>query len=514
MERTLFSHGTVHTLDAAAPQASWVLVESGRVLQVGRGEPMAGSAVRHVDLGGRTLVPGFTDAHVHLTWIATSFLGPDLTAASGVTEVLDAVERWQGGGRGPQGDWIVGDGFDETPWKEKRLPSRDELDAIEPRRPVLVKRVCGHIGVVNSKALEALPPGAHTDRDSGRIAETDLWSLNDRLRPGPGDLQAVLPRIVETLQAHGITAVHDVTSTEMLQALQAQNRAGRFDMRVTCSLPADQLAALESSGVQCGLGDARLRVLGIKVFVDGSLGAHTAFLRQPYSDAPKTRGVALYSLQDLEQLLERGERAGLQLMVHAIGDAALELLLDCFPTRVGRGNSLRHRLEHIEVTPPDLVQRLAASGLWACVQPNFAGRWSQPGGMNEQRLGKRLAHCNAYRTLHEAGVPFGFGSDCMPLGPLFGLQSAVEHPDVAQRLDPATALAAYTKEAAHLVHAETEHGQIRPGMAADFAVLSADPLTEGPWPDVRVDATIVAGRPVFVRPGSPLEKALEAFQRP
>jgi predicted amidohydrolase YtcJ len=132
--------------------------------------------------------------------------------------------------------------------------------------------------------------------------------------------------------------------------------------------------------------------------------------------------------------------------------------------------------------------------------------------MNEQRLGPRLAHCNAYASLHEAGVPFGFGSDCMPLGPLFGLQSAVRHPDAAQRLDPAVALAAYTTGAARLVHADREQGQIRAGMAADFAVLSADPLDPVVPEDLRVDATFSGGRPVFVRPES-LQMAPEGPER-
>lgn len=513
MGRTLYDNGTIHTLDPASPRATWVLVQSGRVLRVGRGEPQTGGSDRRVDLEGRTLVPGFTDAHVHLTWIATSFLGPDLSAVADVDGVLEAVGAWREAGRGPQAEWVVGDGFDETTWADKRLPSREELDTAEARRPVLVKRVCGHVGVVNSKALEQLPPGPHTDRESGRIAETDLWGLNDRLRPGAEDLVGVLPRIQARIHAHGITAVHDVTSAEMLRALQQQNRAGELHLRVSCSLPADRLEALAASGVQCGLGNASLRLLGIKVFVDGSLGAHTAFLCQPYSDAPETRGVALYSREELQMLLDGADRAGLQLMVHAIGDAALELLLDCVPERVRRDNPLRHRLEHIEVTPPDLVGRLAASSLYACLQPNFAGRWSQPGGMNEQRLGQRLAHCNAYRSLLEAGVPFGFGSDCMPLGPVFGLRSAVQHPDAAQRLDPVAALEAYTTAAARLVHAEGEHGQIREGMAADFALLSADPLDSPKWDALQVDATVVAGRIVFDRAGC-FQTASEARARP
>ncbi len=492
----LFENGVVRTLDPANPVGSWVLVEGEKVLRVGRGQPLVASAVERIDLGGRALVPGFTDAHVHLTWIATSFMGPDLSGSKNVESVLAAVQAWQGEGRGEDDDWIAGDGFDESTWNDKRLPTRREIDAVETRRPVLVRRVCGHVGVLNSQALARLPHGAHTNSDTGRIAETDLWTLNDRLRPSPERLARVLPRVFGLLHGHGITAVHDVISAEMLRALQMQRDRGLLPLRVSCSLPADRLDAVRACGLQSGFGDEWLRVLGIKVFVDGSLGARTAWLREPYSDDPSTRGTPLYSREDLTTLIEASDAAGAQLMIHAIGDAAIERVLDCMPPRIATDNPLRHRLEHVEVTPPDLVTRLAASGLHACVQPNFAGRWSQPGGMNEQRLGPRLPHCNAYRALGDAGVPLGFGSDCMPLGALDGLRAAVRHPDAAQRLDPLQALDLYTRAAAFLRRAETVHGQIRPGMAADFALLSHDPGTEAGLARAGVEATFLGGSEV------------------
>jgi hypothetical protein len=151
------------------------------------------------------------------------------------------------------------------------------------------------------------------------------------------------------------------------------------------------------------------------------------------------------------------------------------------------------------VTPPDLVARLAKSGLWGCVQPNFAGRWSQPGGMNAQRLGSRLSHCNAYRSLQDAGVRLAFGSDCMPLGPAFGLHSAVHHPLESQRFDPRTALDLYTAAAAELVRAEAIHGRIAPGLEADFAVLSEDPQAAPDLRRLQIDATFLAGREVYTR---------------
>ena len=504
---TIFHGGTVLTCDAESRTADWVWVREGRVAALGGGPPPDVDAAR-VHLEGRTLIPSFCDAHLHLSWLATSLSGPDLSTCAHRDELVHAIASWQKPGRGPDGSWIVGHGFDESTWADKRLPTRAELDLVQPGRPVVAMRACGHVGILNSAGLRGVPPGAHTDLATGRLAEDDLYAINDRLRPTPRDLAAALPRIAAHLHAHGITAVHDVASPEMLAALQQVRSANELAFRVTCSIPSRYLdddlrivsgAAPEVAGFDLAgphADDDFLRVLGVKLFLDGSLGAHTAWLRQPYTDAPETRGTPLFTPAELRSIVQRANDRGLQLMVHAIGDAALDLALDALEPVTAGGNPLRHRLEHVEVTPPDLVARLARSGVWVCAQPNFAARWSQPGGMNEQRLGARLAHCNAYRTLVDAGLPLGFGSDTMPLGPALGLRGACCNPVEAERLAPAAALRAYTAMAAALVHGEHRQGRIAPGLAADFAVLDRDPRTiQGPG-DLRVVATYLAGRRV------------------
>jgi predicted amidohydrolase YtcJ len=418
-----------------------------------------------------------------------------------VASVLAAVAAWSGRGRGPDDAWIVGTGFDETAWADKRLPTRAELDRIHPHRPVLLQRVCGHVGVANTIALGFATDGPHTDRTSGRLAEDDLYVLNDVVRPTAGEFAAVLPDVVALLHRHGITAVHDVSSPEMVQALAQRSDPG---VRATCSIPARYVtdarqpattlaayfAARGLDHLPLGGPDAPFQVLGLKVFVDGSLGARTACLRAPYADAPATHGSALYAPAELHALLRDADAAGLQLMVHAIGDAGLDRALDALRPLVAGGNPLRHRIEHAEVTPPDVVARLAESGLWACLQPNFAARWSQPGGMNEQRLGARLRHCNAYRTLFDRRIPIAFGSDCMPLGPLYGLHGAVHHPLESERLAPAVAWRLYTQASRALA------GDA-PG--ADFVVVNENPFAGGDWERLRVEATIRRGRVVWTR---------------
>ena len=291
----------------------------------------------------------------------------------------------------------------------------------------------------------------------------------------------------------------------MLHAFGIAAAQRTLDIGVTASIPARSLrfaampgaaprgaaAFLAQHGqpqLDAGGPDQAFEVLGVKVFVDGSLGARTACLRHPYADAATTCGTALYGAAELETLARVVDAAGLQLMVHAIGDAALDRALDALEPLVRDGNPFKHRLEHVEVTPPDVVDRLARSGLWVCAQPNFAGRWSQPGGLNEQRLGSRLTQCNLYRTLYAAGIPMAFGSDCMPLGPLFGLRSAMQHPLAAERLDAATALALYSTAARTLAG----RGDAGARAGRDWVVLEGD--------FDRVAATYRGTRRVFAAP--------------
>jgi predicted amidohydrolase YtcJ len=536
MERSFLFHGGRVHQGAGRTPADWALVKDGVVHSVGQGAAPAAPGASPWDLRGAALLPAFCDAHVHLAWIATSFLGCDLGAAQSAEELLAALAAWSGPGRGPRGEWRVGYGFDESGWKQARLPTRAELDAVAGARPALVQRVCGHVGVVNSAALAQLRPGSHTDAASGRLAEDDLYAVNDLLRPGPELLAEALPRVVATLHQHGITAVQDVSSPEMLAALQ---KVGALGLQVTCAMPTRFLHSPVGRG-SAARGDSEAyfaarglagmplgenqnpRVLGLKLFLDGSLGARTAYLREPYTDAPEMRGAALFGREELAALAGEADAAGLQLMVHAIGDAALDRALEVLTPLVRGGNPLRHRIEHAEVTPEDLVRRLAMSGVHVCAQPNFARRWSGPRGMNEQRLGPRLGHCNAYRALQEGGVQLAFGSDCMPLGPLFGVRGAVLHPVAAERLDAARALDLYSVASRALVSGETPLWGIVPGGAADLVVLDPDPMGLGrglpgggassvppvsnsdssdPWDRVRVAATFVAGRLVHTAAG-------------
>ena len=281
--RVLVTGGPIHTPDSTPSSVDWLLAAGGRVEAVGMGTPPTVEVGEHLDLRGRHLVPGFCDAHVHLTWIATASRSCDLSAALDLRAALEMLSGYQGLGRGPEGEWLVGFGFDESLWPDSELPSRAQLDAIGHHRPILLQRVCGHVGVVNSAALARLTPGPHTQVATGRIAEDDLYAVNDLLRPTIEDLQGALPDVESTLFSHGITAVHDVASPAMFAALCGYGELWR--VHASCSIPARYLDAAALVGNARNPGEffaaARFettpldanaswpRVLGVKLFLDG-----------------------------------------------------------------------------------------------------------------------------------------------------------------------------------------------------------------------------------------------------
>ena len=222
-----------------------------------------------------------------------------------------------------------------------------------------------------------------------------------------------------------------------------------------------------------------LMLAGVKTFLDGSLGARTAALSEPYADDvdnPENRGMLLHEAGALEEVIRGAEATGLQVSLHAIGDRAVEAALDAFEAAAGHGNPLRHRIEHLEYATPKQLDRMKDLRVVASMQPNFIVQWSNPGGMNEQRLGPQRAQASeALRDVWSRGIPLAFGSDNMPFGPLYGLQGAVHHPVEDQQLPPMVAMRAYTAGSAWAVHADRWLGTIEPGKAADMAILASDP---------------------------------------
>ncbi len=507
----LIVRGRIITMDPDRPVGRAMAVSGDRILAVGteaQAERWRGRGTKTWAVPpGHIVVPGFIDAHAHVALDAWRRTWVPLGECKSHEEV---VERLRARAiKTPVERWIVGRGWDESTWPERRYLTRNDLDRASTRHPVLANRVDGHMCSVNSVVLRRLRFRAGdvgVETRSGRptgVLKEDAASRARQAIPHPSDEQRaeLLAGMIAYLHSLGITSVHDMASDAHIRAYQLLRRQGRLTARAYLMPYADRLDALVASGLRTGFGDAWLRLGAIKVFADGSFGARTAALHKPYADDPHRRGQLIRPPRELAALLARVHEAGFRLAVHAIGDRAVDVVLDAYERILDEDprEDHRHRMEHLELTSEDALDRVADLGVLPSMQPNFVARWSHPGGMYEARLGpSRLRQNNLYRQLVRRGARVAFGSDGMPYGPLYGMRGAIEAPFPAQRLRFQEALRCYTINGAFAAFEEDDKGSLAQGKLADFVVVSGTP---GPrrGSRVRVVATVVGGRLVYGR---------------
>ncbi len=506
----LLEHAHVITLDPSRPRATAVLCRDGLIEAVGDSEDldkMTREGDARFDCGDLTLVPGFIDSHCHFLSMGLSEQRVDLSPVRERAELVLALQLRAGDTR--EGDWVYGVDFDETKWRgDRSLPTRETLDdLVSDSHPVVARRVCGHIAVANTMALSRIgDEWEDVDRETGLLLEDVVLRLGEVV--GVTDEEARGAIALATKRAHeaGVTSVVDMADLRTLRTYRELDDRGMLGVRVFCKVQARDVADLTTGDVPSAGDDRMLRLAGVKAFLDGSLGARTAALSQPYSDDPhdpENRGMLLYGPGELEALVRGAEATGLQVSLHAIGDRAVEAALDAFEAAAAPGNPLRHRIEHLEYATPQQLDRMKDLRVVASMQPNFIVQWSNPGGMNEQRLGPdRARGSEALRDVWSRGIPLAFGSDNMPFGPLYGLQGAVHHSVEDQQLPPMVALRAYTDGSAWAVHAERWLGTIEEGKAADMVLLDSDPDESMDLRRVQPLATVLAGRLVHVDSGA------------
>jgi len=509
--------GRIHTLDARDRVVRALATRGGRIVEVGRDADVLrwrGSRTEVVDLEGRFACPGFIDCHTHFAKRALGITRVDLHGAASLGELLARLKRQRR--RTPRGEWVLGRGWDESTWDEKRFPTREDLDAAVPDRPVKASRVDGHSCVVNTLGWETLGipkdfPGVVLDaagRPTGVLKEHAYEETLDRIVDPPERYREALPRMEREAQRLGVTTVCDFVDPKDMAAYTERRRAGRLRVRVVAAMWVRHLEAMELAGMHAGIGDEWLKVQGVKMYGDGSIGSRTAAMRRPYRDDPGNRGQMNMGADEMVETVARARVMGLQVCVHAIGDRGVEEVIGAYE-RAAKAATLatfrgeRHRVEHCELVTKDGIRRMKRLGLVASMQPNFVGQWSRKGALYDQRIGGRWhGRDNPMRWLLDGGVPVVFGSDNMPFGPLYGIASAVGAPSAAQRLTPREALAAYTRDAAWALREEASRGTLEVGKLADVVVLDGDPLRRserldriGPW------ATVVGGRMPFKQRG-------------
>lgn len=505
----------VVTMNPDQPVAETLAVTCGRILSIGDDKALAAlaqEAGQVVDLRGRTVVPGFIDSHAHLAEMGVRLLHLDLGGAKSAEEALAMVQSQVA--KTTPGQLVIGYNWDESSWPTRRYLTKAELDQVAPRNPVVLVRVCGHLAAVNTLALRRLAvdrthPGVDKDAQTGEPTGVlrDIPVDPRSLQPEEQQASQVLVAACRHANSLGVTSVHENLYLRQLPFVREYlqlRRAGQLSVRVYCNLEAKMLDQLAGLGLSSGLGDEYFRLGGLKAFADGSFGAQTAALSRPYHDKPDADGLLMSSDEDYRFLLETANRLGQQVNTHAIGDRAIDFVLRCHQKAGGKEQAerLRHSIIHAEFLTAPLLKRAKQLGLMLLMQPNFVHRWGLPGGMYEQRLGaKRAQRLNNFRSVLDTGVRLAFGSDCMPMDPLYGIYSAATHPNPATRIMVEEALRCYTVEAAYASFEEAEKGSLAVGKLADFVVLSHDPLAMDPAAlgKVVVEQTYVGGTCVYSR---------------
>lgn len=526
-DETLLLNGVIHTLTPRQPRAEAMYIVAGRIRTLGRNDAMRALASPHahqVDLGGRAVLPGFHDAHVHLLWHGLSLLEVQL---AGATSLEQALERIAEGARNLQpGQWLRGRGWDHNTWPGARRPSRHDLDRLLPTVPAMFDSKDGHSIWVNSAALAQAgitsqtpdPPGGQVLRDAQDEPSGILTENAQRLveaaapRPDAATWRRAATLALADAARLGVTAVHNCEGPDSLGTLQQLEAEGALTLRVWHLIAHSALDAALQVGLRTGFGSEWLRVGHLKLFADGALGSGTAEMLAPYEGRADDYGVAAADTEALYDAVRRAAQGGIATAIHAIGDRANRRALDVFArvAREGLSAGLRQRIEHAQLVAPEDWPRFAALGVIASMQPIHA---TQDMDMAKRQWGQRARYGYAWRSLQSAGATLALGTDCPveAMDPLANLYAAVtrRRPDgqpaegwhAEQRLTLPEALRAYAHGGAWASYQEDCLGALAPDMRADLIVLSQDILSLPPEAllETRVEMTMVGGRIVYTQ---------------
>jgi predicted amidohydrolase YtcJ len=496
-----------------------VVGDDGKVVQLihPADEKRLANITGRVDGGGRTLLPGLIDAHGHVLGLGFSALQLDLVGTSSLEDLKQRLRAYAAAH--PDARWIIGRGWNQELWPDKRFPTAADLDTVAPDRPVVLERVDGHALVANSAAMKAAGVTPETEAPSGGRIEKGLFVdaamelVNKAVPPPtPAELDQALAKAQDILLSYGVTGVGSMsTALGDWNAMKRAGEAGQLNVRLV--VYADELKLLPQvpHPTEWLYGD-RLRMVGIKFYDDGALGSRGAWLKQPYADKPDTRGLQFHSDAELFDLTKRAAEAGFQVATHAIGDAANAQVISIYE-KLGQycAKNCRWRIEHAQIVDPADIARIGRGGMIASMQPTHQ---TSDRLMAEKRLGpERLAGAYAWRSISKSGATLAFGSD-FPVespNPFPGLAAAISRQDMngqppggwipSERLTLAQALDAFTRGAAYAGFAEDKVGSLEPGKWADFIVIDHDPTKVDPQQLARTQVleTWVGGKKVWER---------------
>ncbi len=487
-----FINCTVIPLAGRSEKYHGFLVEDGEISCIDDYDKIMKDSEEKINLKGCTVLPGFIDSHVHLMQMGIKKDRIDLSDTDSFEEARYYIQK--GLEEKEEKDWVIGVDFDDTKWKKAHYPTKQDLDDVSDTHPIVLIRVCGHLAIANSKALEIIEEDVdRVDKESGILKEEAVWNLDELIGINKEKRKQAIKKGIEYAHKLGITGVHEIIDRDGWEAYVDLDEETDLKLRTRCYLLYDEVGDLEPMEKS-----EYLSLRGIKVFADGSLGGRTAALWEEYADDPGNKGMLLHPKEELDQIISDAESKGFQCMIHAIGDRAIDTVLDAYSDTAERTDELRHRVEHAEMLLDENIKRVRELGIVLSIQPNFAYRWSQPGGMNEKRLGKeRLEKTDPLWNIQRALVKMAFGSDNMPMSPLFGVYCATNHPLLEQRISTYNALQSYITNAAYIGRDEKELGELKEGKKADFVVLSGNPLEAESVKDIEVKMTVVGGEIVY-----------------
>ncbi len=525
-------NAAVGTMDDARPRAGAIAISGNRVAAIGSTEEirgLAGAKTRVIDAAGKSVLPGFNDAHVHWLMGGFSITNVDLRDAKSPAEFARRIGDFAK--NLPKGRWILEGNWDHEKWPGTPLPTKQTIDSVTPDNPVFVSRLDGHMALANTLALKLAGVTKDTKDVSGGLIVRDAsgepagvlkdaaMSLVERVVPARSREENLSAARAATEHAAsvGVTSVQDMSAGDDVGLYQYMLERGELKTRIYGMRSIVSWEALGKTGVRAAFGNDWLRIGGLKGFADGSLGSSTALFFEPYSDTPNTRGLLFDQMLPEGIMLKRVEaadKAGLHVMIHAIGDEANKTILDLFQ-QVAEKNGprdRRFRIEHAQHIRASEIPRFGKEKVVASMQPYHCaddGRWC------DKRIGpERSKGTYAFRTLLDTGAVLAFGSDwtVAPLNPMEGLKAAVTRQTLdgknpqgwvpEQKISLEEAVRAYTVGSAYAEFQEKVKGSLTPGKLADLVILDRDIFKINPaeLDKVKVLMTVVDGRVVYEAP--------------
>lgn len=521
----VITNAHIWTGNSIQPYADAIAVNKDTIIFVGDSvgiKKFISNSTQIIDAQGATVTPGFIDAHVHFIDGGLNLASVQLRDAN--TKILFLQRIKDFANTIPAGDWILGGDWDQTLWGGE-MPDRSWLDSITPNNPVFINRLDGHMIVANSLALKAANINAATkDITGGEIARDNKGNPTGILKDNAQDLvykviptspDAVLDKALDAamnyVASKGVTSVHSMGTWSDVATYKRAQKSNRLKTRIYANVPLRTWQQLRDEVAKNGHGDAWLHIGGLKGFVDGALGSHTAMMMQPLLDKPNLKGLYITPLDSLYYFTSQADKAGLQVMVHAIGDEAIHQQLNIYE-RVEKENGTRDRrfrIEHAQHIAPSDISRFASLNVIASMQPYQIiddGRWA------EKLLGhKRSETTYAIRSLVDTKAIIAGGSDwpVSPPTPLEGIYGAVTRRTLdekqpngwipEQKISVEEALRCYTYNAAFAEFEETHKGTLQVGKLADIVILDADIFKIAPEKirDMHVVKTIVGGKIIY-----------------